>query len=59
MLGVRRYKVVLNTDSPKFLGHDRIDERVHHFTTAQSWDGRDHWFQVYIPSRTAIVLHVV
>jgi 1,4-alpha-glucan branching enzyme len=38
------------------MGFNRIDETVKHFTQPGAWDGREHWLQVYIPCRTAIVL---
>lgn len=50
------YKIVLNTDSKKFLGHGRIDESSCYLSTKEPWCGRDNFIQVYIPNRTAIVL---
>ena len=50
------YKVVLNSDRKDFLGHDRIDENVEHFTQEGDWDGRRCSLLVYIPTRTALVL---
>lgn len=50
-----KYKVVLNTDSPEFGGHARIDESVEYFTTDMEWNGRANFLQVYIPSRVALV----
>lgn len=54
-----RLRVVLNSDSPAYMGHGRVDEKVVHHTTKESWDGRDNWVQVYVPNRTAIVLAAV
>lgn len=51
-----KYKVILNTDQREFGGHGRVDESVEHFTTPMAWNGRANFLQVYIPSRTAIVL---
>ncbi|KAI9318529.1 1,4-alpha-glucan-branching enzyme GBE1 [Dichotomocladium elegans] len=51
-----KLKIVLNSDDPKFFGHNRIDPACEYFTTVGDWDGRANWIQVYIPSRTALVL---
>jgi 1,4-alpha-glucan branching enzyme len=40
------YRVVLNSDSAKFGGHDRIDESVRHFTQPGEWDNRQNSLQV-------------
>lgn len=50
------YKIVLNTDRAEFGGHNRIDEAQEFFTTDLEWNNRRNFIQVYIPSRTAIVL---
>lgn len=49
------YRVILTTDHPDFGGHDRIDHSVIYPTTQETWCGRNHYLQVYLPSRTAIV----
>ncbi|KAI9800432.1 MAG: alpha-1,4-glucan branching enzyme [Piccolia ochrophora] len=51
-----KYKVVLNTDRPECGGFSRIDEGTRFFTTPFGWNGRSNFLQVYIPTRTAIVL---
>ncbi|KAJ8655297.1 hypothetical protein O0I10_008986 [Lichtheimia ornata] len=51
-----KLKVVLSSDESRFFGHERIDMDGEYFTTAGDWDGRANWLQVYIPSRTALVL---
>ncbi|KAI8995068.1 glycoside hydrolase superfamily [Gaertneriomyces semiglobifer] len=51
-----KYRVVLNTDAKEFGGHARIDMNGEYFSTPQEWNGRKNYIQVYIPSRTAIVL---
>ena len=47
------YKVILTTDDPNFGGCDRVSQTTT-YQTVQLQDGR-YGFQVYIPSRTAIV----
>jgi len=48
-----KYKVVLNSDSVKFGGFDRISEKTDHFTHISN--GGD-LLSLYLPSRAAIVL---
>lgn len=50
------YKIVLNSDRKEFGGYDRIDEGTRFHTTPMGWNNRANFTQVYIPSRTAIVL---
>ncbi|KAE9981876.1 hypothetical protein BLS_004254 [Venturia inaequalis] len=50
------YRVVINTDSKSFGGHGNIKEETRFFTTDFAWNGRKNFVQVYIPSRTAMVL---
>ncbi|KAG0132953.1 glycoside hydrolase superfamily [Tuber indicum] len=50
------YRIVLNTDRKELGGLGRIDESVRFFTTDFNWNGRKNFTQVYIPTRTAIVL---
>ncbi|KAI8594275.1 1,4-alpha-glucan branching enzyme-like protein, partial [Dissophora ornata] len=50
------YIVALNTDETRFGGHDRVSMDSQYFTTPERWCERDHFLQVYIPCRTALVL---
>ncbi|KAF9957715.1 alpha-1,4-glucan branching enzyme [Modicella reniformis] len=50
------YRVLLNTDDPRFRGHGRVNNDSQFFTTPEHWCNRDHFIQVYIPCRTALVL---
>ncbi|KAJ3017428.1 UNVERIFIED_CONTAM: alpha-1,4-glucan branching enzyme [Siphonaria sp. JEL0065] len=50
------YKVALNTDDKQFCGHGRVDPAGKHFSTPFGWNGRDNYIQVYLPSRSALVL---
>ena len=49
------YKIVLNSDSDKVGGHNRVDEETRFFTTPMEWNGRKNWTHIYIPCRTALV----
>lgn len=52
------YRIVLNTDSLAFGGLGRVadDENQRFFTTDFQWNNRKNFLQVYIPTRSAIVL---
>ncbi|KAK4633814.1 1,4-alpha-glucan-branching enzyme [Fulvia fulva] len=50
------YKIVLNTDEPKYGGLNRVQNDSRFFTTDFEWNGRKNFLQVYIPTRSAIVL---
>jgi 1,4-alpha-glucan branching enzyme len=52
------YRVVLNSDSKKFGGFDRVDSGTRFFTTDMEWNGRKNFTQVYIPTRSALVSHI-
>ncbi|KAJ1658732.1 alpha-1,4-glucan branching enzyme [Dispira simplex] len=53
------YRMVLNSDNPEFFGHNLLDPAQEFHTTPEEWHGRPHYLQVYIPSRTCIVLKSV
>jgi 1,4-alpha-glucan branching enzyme len=50
------YRIVLSTDSKELGGHGNVDETTRFFTTPFAWNERKNFIQVYIPSRSAIVL---
>ncbi|KAI0747309.1 glycoside hydrolase superfamily [Irpex lacteus] len=50
------YHAVLSSDEKRFGGFDNIDLNVKYVTTPLEWNGRKNWLQVYIPSRTCLVL---
>ncbi|TDL29811.1 glycoside hydrolase [Rickenella mellea] len=50
------YHVVLSSDEKRFGGFDRVDLSGKYFTTPMEWNGRKNWLQVYIPTRTCLVL---
>ncbi len=51
------YYLVLNSDSPEFAGHNRIDENIPYLTISHK-DGNTirNYLKLYLPSRTALVL---
>ncbi|KAL1411404.1 alpha-1,4-glucan branching enzyme [Vanrija albida] len=51
-----KYHVVLNSDDKTFGGLARVDSSGEYFTTPMEWNGRKNWLQVYIPTRTVLVL---
>ncbi|KAI9876033.1 MAG: alpha-1,4-glucan branching enzyme [Pleopsidium flavum] len=50
------YRIVLDTDDTDFGGFGRNEKSTRFFTTPFQWNGRKNFIQVYIPTRTAIVL---
>lgn len=50
------YRIVLNTDESRYGGLDRVDSNGRFFTTDFEWNGRRNFLQVYVPTRTALVL---
>jgi len=50
------HHIVLNSDRVEYGGHDCIVESVTHYPTDLPWNNRANFLQVYIPSRTCIVL---
>lgn len=50
------YRIVLSSDDAAFGGHNRIDTSISYFTQPQGYAMRPNSIQVYVPSRTAIVL---
>jgi 1,4-alpha-glucan branching enzyme len=51
-----KYHIVLNSDEKRFGGHDRVAMDSEYFTTPFGWNGRANYLQVYLPSRTVLVL---
>jgi len=50
------YHIVLSSDEKQYGGFDNISLDGSFFTTPMGWNGRKNWLQVYIPTRTCIVL---
>lgn len=51
-----KYKVVLDTDELAFNGQGRIDHNYVYRTMRSGGIGSSHYFKIYLPSRTALVL---
>jgi len=58
-LGAGKYRIVLNTDSGRFGGFDRIDENISYYTLAGTGANSQHYLKLYLPARTAMVLKKV
>ncbi|KAJ9661628.1 alpha-1,4-glucan branching enzyme [Neophaeococcomyces mojaviensis] len=50
------YRIVLDTDWDTFGGFNRNARDTRFFTTDMPWNGRKNFTQLYIPTRTALVL---
>ncbi|KAJ6119902.1 1-4-alpha-glucan-branching enzyme [Penicillium sp. IBT 18751x] len=50
------YRIVLDSDDPAFGGLGRNVKDTRFFTTDMPWNGRGNFVQVYLPTRTALVL---
>jgi 1,4-alpha-glucan branching enzyme len=48
------YRIILNSDSPEFGGHNRVDDSRQYTTMFEPSTGK-HFLKVYIPNRTALV----
>lgn len=55
-LGPGKYKIVLNTDSGRFGGQDRVDENLSYYTLPSLGITSQHYLKLYLPARTAMVL---
>lgn len=49
------YKIVLSSDDEQFGGFNRLDKNCNHVTRAENYAGRQNFFEVYSPARTAVV----
>lgn len=50
------YSILVSSDEKKFGGFENVSLESKYNTTAMEWNGRKNWLQVYIPSRTCLVL---
>jgi len=53
-----KYRLILDSDSPDYGGHGRLKAGQEHFTLSDETtiEGRS-WLSLYLPTRTAVVLH--
>lgn len=49
------YKIVLSSDDELFGGFNRLDKNCTHVTRHEHYGGRENFFEVYAPARTAVV----
>ncbi|MEE4285928.1 MAG: alpha amylase C-terminal domain-containing protein [Mariniphaga sp.] len=54
-LGPGKYQVILNTDSGRFGGHDRVDEDIPYYTLPSGGLTSQHYLKLYLPARTGLV----
>jgi len=54
-----KYQIFLDSDAVKYGGHGRLDSNAEYFTTPGEFSGRSCSIQVYIPTRTCLVLSKV
>jgi len=52
------FKIILNTDSPKFGGHGRVDENLT-YSTFKANDNDSPKMKLYIPNRSGLVLKLI
>jgi 1,4-alpha-glucan branching enzyme len=55
-LGAGKYKIVLNSDSGRYGGYDRIEEDFPYYTLPTGGITSQHYLRLYLPARTALVL---
>lgn len=54
-----KYKLVLNSDSSKYGGFERVDESLTYFTQRFGGISGEHFLKIYIPNRTALVFKYI
>lgn len=50
-----KFTLILNTDSGKYGGYSRVDERIKYYTIPEAGINSQHYLKLYIPARTALV----
>ena len=53
-LGAGKYLLILSTDSGRFGGYDRVDERMSYYTIPETDMQSQHYLKLYLPARTAL-----
>ncbi len=51
-----KYKIVLHTDEAVFGGFNRVDKKISYHTGASGKLGSQHYLNLYLPARTAVIL---
>jgi len=51
-----KFRIVLNTDSGRYGGWDRIDERIIYYTIPTAGIDSPHYLRLYLPARSAFVM---
>ena len=51
-----KYRILFNTDESRFGGQDRIDKDIIYYTTPSAGPMSQHYLNLYLPARTAIIL---
>ena len=54
-----KYQIFLDSDAAEYGGHGRLDGNAEYFTSPGEFSGRSCSLQVYIPTRTCLVLSQV
>ena len=54
-----QYKIILNSDSKRYHGHDRVDDRIVFSTVTHNSDPSKNYLNLYIPTISAFVLEKV
>ena len=55
-----KYRMIFDTDADKYGGHGRLVQGQAHYTQERKENGAvRHFLSLYLPTRTAIVLHPV
>ncbi|TFK68215.1 glycoside hydrolase family 13 protein [Pluteus cervinus] len=50
------YVIALTSDDPAYGGFGNVDLKTRYWTRPEKWNERSNWLQVYVPSRTCLVL---
>lgn len=52
-----KYQLIFDSDAPRYGGHGRLALDQYHFTLSEAMDGgRTHYLNLYLPTRTALLL---
>lgn len=54
-----KYKIILNSDDPKYGGFGLIDDQMMYYTLVPDHIEKKHWLKIYIPARSCFVLRKI